>query len=401
MVATTTAYLDSRNRAATGQGYDGVVRVSVAGYYGTGTLLYGGQAVLTAAHLFDHAGLSASVSFETASGTQLLASRAVLLHPDYDDNDNNDLALVWLSQPAPLAAQRYQLYRDTDELGQAFQLVGYGVPGTGAAGVDMAYGGAPLRLQAANRFDADSGLLARELGSWLTWKPLAGSQLLADFDDGSQARDALGRLLYRADLGRGSAEGLITPGDSGGPAFVAGRLAGVASYVTSLGGYGVEPDINAAEDSSVGEVAAWQRVSFYQQWLDQSLRARYADAPTQPAEVRKSVSEGSSGGTSYAYFLLQFTGARTDPAQVLSVDYATRDGSARAGQDYLAASGTLKLYPGEVQAVIPVEVIGDATSEPDETFYLDVTHPVGGSLGAGVVQLTAVRTIVDDDGGWG
>ena len=66
----------------------------------------------------------------------------------------------------------------------------------------------------------------------------------------------------------------------------------------------------------------------------------------------------------------------------------------------MAASGTLKLYPGEVQAVIPVEIIGDSTPEPDEVFYLDVTHPVGGSFGPGVVTLTAMRTILNDDGSW-
>jgi hypothetical protein len=64
----------------------------------------------------------------------------------------------------------------------------------------------------------------------------------------------------------------------------------------------------------------------------------------------------------------------------------------------LAVHGKLVLYPNENQAVIPVEVIGDTTPEPDETFYLDVTNPVGGSFGPGVVMLTAMRTIVTDDG---
>jgi hypothetical protein len=140
-------------------------------------------------------------------------------------------------------------------------------------------------------------------------------------------------------------------------------------------------------------------MSYYQQWVDQSLRGAYPNAPTKPDEVQKRVSEGSSG-TSYAYFLLQFTGVRTSESQVLSVDYATRDGSAIKGQDYVAVSGTLKLYPGEIQAVIPVEIIGDTLPEPDEVFYLDVSHPVGGSFGLGVVTLTAMRTIVNDDGGF-
>ena len=48
--------------------------------------------------------------------------------------------------------------------------------------------------------------------------------------------------------------------------------------------------------------------------------------------------------------------------------------------------------------MIPVEIIGDSTPEPSEYFYLDVFNPVGGSFGEGVIKLTAVRTILDDDG---
>ena len=88
---------------------------------------------------------------------------------------------------------------------------------------------------------------------------------------------------------------------------------------------------------------------------------------------------------------------RTDPAQLLSVDYTTRDGTAIAGQDYLVTKGKLVLYSNENQAVIPVEIIGDNIYEPNEIFYLDVFNPVGGSFGTDVIKLTAVRTIINDD----
>ena len=89
---------------------------------------------------------------------------------------------------------------------------------------------------------------------------------------------------------------------------------------------------------------------------------------------------------------------RNDPNEILSVNYTTRDGTAWAGEDYIAVSGTLNLYPNESKAVIPVEIIGDTQPEADEYFYLDVFNPTGGSFGEGVVKLTAMRTIVDDDG---
>ena len=106
-------------------------------------------------------------------------------------------------------------------------------------------------------------------------------------------------------------------------------------------------------------------------------------------------------GTTPVYFWLQFNGVRADSNQIVSVDYSTRNGTALAGQDFIATQGTLKLYPNEDHALIMVEVISDNVPEPDETFYLDVFSPVGGSFGPSVVQLTAIRTILNDDGIFG
>jgi len=397
MVTTTAYFTDSRYRTYPGDGYDGVVRVSFGGFYGTGTLLFDGRAILTAAHLFEGRTGSASVTFETGSGTQTLSTTKILQHPGHDVESNNDLAIAWLSATAPVAADRYDIYRGSDEVGQVFALSGYGRTGTGSTGATSTDTSSLIRLKAANLFDADAATLKAYLGSIMGWTPLAGTQLIADFDNGTSTNDALGQLMYRYDAGRGLDEGLIAQGDSGGPAFIQNKVAGVASYTASLSRGGIDPDIDSITNSSFGEIAAWQRVSAYQQWIDQSLRANYSSAPTKPEEVKKEVVEGNSG-TSYAYFLLQFTGVRSDPNEILSVDYVTRDGTALAGSDYLAVSGTLNLYPDENQAVIPVEINGDSTPEPSEYFYLDVFNPLGGSFGEGVVKLTAVRAILDDDG---
>lgn len=408
MVTTVTPYTDPRNRADPGKGYDGVVRLAIGGFFGTGALLYDGRAILTAAHLFANSAAgnaigsadSASVYFETAAGSQTLSARHITVLSSYDAvQTNNDLALVWLTSSAPLTANRYGLYRSSDEIGQSLTMVGYGLPGTGNTGTQALPSGSPLRLKASNQFDADPAALKSALGSVMAWTPTAGTQLVADFDNGSASQDALGRLINRPGTGLGQNEGLIAPGDSGGPAFIHGQIAGVASYTASLSRDSVHPDIDSASNRSFGELGFWQRVSHYQQWVDQSLRANYPNAPTQAAQVQKSVVEGASGSSTYAYFLVQLTGIRSEPGQRASVDFATRDGTATSGKDYVAASGTLVIYANENQAVIPVEIIGDNTPEPDETFYLDVFNPVGGSFGEGVVKLTAMRTIVNDDAG--
>ena len=396
MVTTTTHYTDFRYRAYPGEGYDGIVRVSYGGYYGTGTLLFDGRAVLTAAHLFEGSSGSASVSFETPSGTQSFSANKILQHPGYDNQSNNDLAIVWLSTSASVGANRYNIYRSSDEIGQSFTILGYGQTGLGSTGATDSNTSSPIRLKAGNRFDTDAGTLKGHLGSIMGWTPLPGTQLIADFDNGNATNDALGQLNTQSNLGTGLDEGLIAKGDSGGPAFIHNKVAGIASYTSSLSRGDIHPDVDTIVNSSFGEIASWQRVSAHQQWIDQSLRANYLSPPTKPEEVKKEVKEGNSG-TSYAYFLLQFTGVRSDPDQILSVDYTTRDGTAMSGSDYLPASGTLNLYPTENQAVIPVEIIGDNTPEANETFYLDVYNAVGGNLGQGVLKLTAARTIINDD----
>lgn len=398
MVATVTSYTDTRNRALVGDGFDGVVRVVVGGQYGTGVLLFDGTAVLTAAHLFANNASSAKLIFETRSGVQTIVSSSVLVNPHYDTvNSNSDLALVWLSQDAPVAAERYGLYRGSNEMGQTITMVGYGTPGTGSAGTLSTFNEAPVRLKANNQFDADSASLGRFFGDSGVWEATLGKQLVADFDNGLIQNDALGSLINKPGLGLGTLEGLISKGDSGGPAFIGNLVAGIASYTARLSAAGIVPDIDNTNNSSYGEIAGWQRVSAFQQWIDQALRAVYPNPPATQASVQKSVSEGNTG-TSPVYFWVQFNGYRSDPNLIVSVDYKTRNGSALAGQDYIATSGTLNIYPNEDHALIMVEVIADNQPEPDETFYLDVFNPVGAGFGNGVVQLTAVRTIVNDDG---
>lgn len=396
MVTSTTSY-DSR-RAWPGEAYDGVVRVSTGGYYASGVLLLGGRAVLTAAHLIKAGSTSISVEFETIQGKQTLQASWSQVHPQYSDLGGHDLALLWLDASAPAAAQRYELYRSGNEVGQNFTMVGYGASGTGSEGYSA--GSGSTRMKAENRFDAMADVLKSLMGTTMGWTPPVGTQLMADFDNGTVAHDALGQLMGVDDLGQGVSEGLIAPGDSGGPAFIGSKLAGLASYVASLSLPNAHPDVdNVNNNSTFGEVAAWQRVSAYQQWIDQGVRSRLLDAPSQPEQVQKTVVEGHVG-TVLAYFLLSLNGLRTDPDKWLSVDFATRNGTALAGQDYLPVSGTVVIYPDEDHAVIPVEVIGDRVPEPLEYFYLDVFNPVGAAFENGAVQLTAVRLISDDDGWW-
>ncbi|MCQ9425605.1 trypsin-like serine protease [Pseudomonas sp. LJDD11] len=398
MVSTVTSYTDSRNKAAPGQGYDGVVKVSTGGVYGTGVLLYGGQAILTAAHLFKPGNSQSTVTFETSAGTKSMSSSKVTILPGYDAaNLNNDMAIVWLNGHAPVSAERYDIYRNTDEIGQAMTIIGYGKPGTGAAGMSSSYSSAPIRQKAMNTFDADAAALKAKAGGYLPFSPKAGTQLIADFDNGSSNQDALGRFLNLKHTGLGQNEGMLSSGDSGGPAFIGNKVAGIASYISTLSLGNVRPDIDNSLNSSFGEFAAWQRVSAQQQFIDQAIRASYTDAPTKMSEVKQKVVEGQAGTFTNAYFMVELTTPRKDPNKLISLNFTTRDGTAKAGEDYLANKGTLVFYPNETKAVVAVEIVGDNKLESNETFYMDFTNPSGAAFDNGALVLTGMRTILNDD----
>ena len=76
-----------------------------------------------------------------------------------------------------------------------------------------------------------------------------------------------------------------------------------------------------------------------------------------------------------------------------SVQYATSDGSAAAGSDYTATSGTLNFAAGESTKTVSVPVLDDSTHEGDETLTLTLSN----ASGAWIEDSTATGTIEDDD----
>ncbi|GET35337.1 protein with type I secretion target domain and SCP-like extracellular domain [Microseira wollei NIES-4236] len=59
----------------------------------------------------------------------------------------------------------------------------------------------------------------------------------------------------------------------------------------------------------------------------------------------------------------------------MTVQYATANSTAKAGEDYIAASGTLTFNPGDTTKTLSVSVIGDTISEPDEIFFVNLSNP--------------------------
>ncbi len=86
---------------------------------------------------------------------------------------------------------------------------------------------------------------------------------------------------------------------------------------------------------------------------------------------------------------LQVTVLRTGGSSgSLSVDYVTANGTAIAGQDYTASSGSLTFNAGETSKTISIPIADDGTTEPDETFTVALRND------ANVEVLGAPSTLV-------
>jgi hypothetical protein len=103
------------------------------------------------------------------------------------------------------------------------------------------------------------------------------------------------------------------------------------------------------------------------------------------------VNEGSGGAPVPATFTVSLLGG-TSPNPV-TVHYATANGTATAPADYQTASGDVTFAPGETAKPVTVLVNPDTVDEPNETFTVTLSAPVG----AGLVDPTGIGTIVDDD----
>ena len=75
----------------------------------------------------------------------------------------------------------------------------------------------------------------------------------------------------------------------------------------------------------------------------------------------------------------------------VTVDYLTRDGTAIAGQDYTATSGTLTFAAGETTGTVAVPVLDDAHDEGSETMKLKLSN----ASGARITDRKAIGTITN------
>jgi hypothetical protein len=175
----------------------------------------------------------------------------------------------------------------------------------------------------------------------------------------------------------------------------AGTLVGTASATTyggvatlSLTGLTPGQTYYLVADGATGDVFGMGAYKLSAQF---GLGTPPPPPPSLPSLTINNVSatEGASGTKSFI-FTVTLSAASSS---TVTVPYATADGTATAGSDYQATSGTLSFAPGETQKTIAVTVYGDTTVEPDETFAVNLGTPTNAVLGTS----QGVGTILNDD----
>ena len=110
------------------------------------------------------------------------------------------------------------------------------------------------------------------------------------------------------------------------------------------------------------------------------------------------MTEGNAGQTAFN-FNVTLSGTND---QTVTVDYATADDTATAPSDYTAVPPTqLTFMPGETMKTVTVQVNGDLASEPDETFFVNLSNVNANATildgqGVGTIQNDDIQFAIDD-----
>jgi hypothetical protein len=196
-------------------------------------------------------------------------------------------------------------------------------------------------------------------------------------------------------------------------AYVAGHVAGQPLGTTIAGsafapGGGSMPQSSRAGDYSSVVLDPTDGITFWAAneyigsdgasdiWRTKIASFSLSPPPPQPSISINDVSqlEGNKGTTAFNFTV----SLSASSSQTVTVHFATQDGTATSkkgkNNDYTAKSGTVTFKPGQITQTITIQVSGDKTPEPNETFFVNLSNPTNATIADG----QGLGTILNDDG---
>jgi hypothetical protein len=166
-------------------------------------------------------------------------------------------------------------------------------------------------------------------------------------------------------------------------------------FTADANGYPVvEPGFLGAEYSFVTDRGMRGALASYGDLVEIGSSEPPVLPPPPPPPPTLSIADGSvrEGNKGTTRLDLTVTLSRS-VSETVTVKYATANGTARATQDYAAASGTLTFSPGQTSRAISIAIKTDRIREKNETFTVQLSNAVAATIADG----TATATIVNDD----
>ena len=168
-------------------------------------------------------------------------------------------------------------------------------------------------------------------------------------------------------------------------------------YLTASGTLTFEPG-ETAQTVEVGIIddSVFEPVEWFEFKLSNARNARLPRGPArgtiQDDEILLTVAGASATENTGPLEFTVTADGMTNGAQV-TVDYTTEDGTATAGDDYGAVSGTLTFTGESATQIISVPLVDDDIDEPNETLTVVLTDAVNAMIGTA----SAAGVIEDDD----
>ena len=229
--------------------FNGVVKIENSDGYGSGALMFGGNYILTAAHVVTNSAgqkMPGTIKFYPNSSNVFslpisFTAADVSIVQGYVPNGGipvpNDVAVINIHDNAPSGIAGYELYRSDDEIGKSFTMVGFGLTGNGTTGA------APTPIPnppvPTDRYPKRIGINTFEATGADVGRPAFFRNLVYDFDNGTPSGNfLLNRYGVPSTTGETSSNILIetdsASGDSGGPGFINSNgkllIAGIVSF---------------------------------------------------------------------------------------------------------------------------------------------------------------------------